>query len=522
MLVGNPFTATAQQLPNNGFKEWKGSCGTSESLGSTTGMRQRPGDEPQGWNGSSVNQKVSIVTKQQELVYKSTNGVSGNCVQLKSAKVGALGIESTAPGYISFGTPWVYAVTNLAKCDGGTYGGAEFKYRPDAVAGYFKRTDSNNEVSHIIFYSWTGTFKSNIGEKGNPTVIRDDVDRAIMNRSNASFTSDSNGELVGSADYTFYSTKNGDWEKIIVPIEYNNSNLPEKFNVVLSGSDYWTRDNMEANTELFVDDVKLIYYSRLASLGLNNTPIEGFDPDIYSYSLNVDELPTDADISVTCMGNSGSGVANIAVANRSASEAVATITVTNKNGSSAGFEDIDGKTSHTYSITFKRTLKIDLLSLIVNNEKISGPWEPTSTISTKQPFTGEIVAVLSGNIETPPTLGDREGSNDRPTRTMTVTHPEDNSVKTSYTLEFLPYIAEIEHVDMERGNSLSPNENGEIAVGQRYSVAGGVKNVTLKKSSGNPTYTCSEVKDVDIAPKIEITVVNDDAEIGRASCRERV
>ena len=127
--------------------------------------------------------------------------------------MGALGIESTAPGYISFGTPWVYAVTNLAKCDGGTYGGAEFKYRPDAVAGYFKRTDSNNEVSHIIFYSWTGTFKSNIGEKGNPTVIRDDVDRAIMNRSNASFTSDSNGELVGSADYTFYSTKNGDWEK---------------------------------------------------------------------------------------------------------------------------------------------------------------------------------------------------------------------------------------------------------------------------------------------------------------------
>ena len=85
---------------------------------------------------------------------------------LKAQKWGALGIESTAPGYISFGTPWVYAVTNLAKCDGGTYGGAEFKYRPDAVAGYFKRTDSNNEVSHIIFYSWTGTFKSNIGERG--------------------------------------------------------------------------------------------------------------------------------------------------------------------------------------------------------------------------------------------------------------------------------------------------------------------------------------------------------------------
>ena len=36
--------------------------------------------------------------------------------------------------------------------------------------------------------------------------------------------------------------------------------------------------------------------------------------------------------------------------------------------------------------------------------------------------------------------------------------------------------------------------------------------MTLKKSSGNPTYTCSEVKDVDIAPKIEITVVNDDAD----------
>lgn len=518
MLVGNPFTATAQQLPNNGFEEGWVDCVPWTSSGNT----ETKGKTPTSWTISHV---IGIGgTGATEVGQQISGHNSSNGVRVINSPNSTMSSQKV-PGYITLGTTWSTSVMGK-KNDGGSYGGTVFSHRPDAMSFYYKRgrgTHKPDEITTIVAYAWKGEWQqasvpSEIKAFGSPkTITMIDRERNVIGYSldgclGGSVTKSSDAELISLINLTI-TDNSDDWINSYTEFEYKSNSVPTKFNVIFAAGDYFGGSSVvgEGNY-LDIDDVKLVYYSRLASLKVKGLDVDGFDSNKYEYSLNVDELPTAADISVTFMGNSGSGVANIAVANRSASEAVATITVTNKNGSSAGFEDIDGKTSHTYSITFKRTLKIDLLSLIVNNEKISGPWEPTSTISTKQPFTGEIVAVLSGNIETPPTLGDREGSNDRPTRTMTVTHPEDNSVKTSYTLEFLPYIAEIEHVDMERGNSLSPNENGEIAVGQRYSVAGGVKNVTLKKSSGNPTYTCSEVKDVDIAPKIEITVVNDDAD----------
>ena len=61
----------SQYLPNSSFENWKGSAGSSyqSSDGSLAGgssafgLRQRPGDEPEGWNGSSVNQKVMMEKK---------------------------------------------------------------------------------------------------------------------------------------------------------------------------------------------------------------------------------------------------------------------------------------------------------------------------------------------------------------------------------------------------------------------------------------------------------------------------
>ena len=53
----------AQQLPNGSFDNWKSSCGSTEAFGTggvtspkTGEMRQRPGVEPEDWNGSSINQ----------------------------------------------------------------------------------------------------------------------------------------------------------------------------------------------------------------------------------------------------------------------------------------------------------------------------------------------------------------------------------------------------------------------------------------------------------------------------------
>ncbi len=349
-IAATALSIQAQQLPNVGFENWKTECGNSESFGDKTGMVQRPNTEPADWNGSSVNQTVKVIiniNKKEQLVFEA-DGKNGKGVKLKNVYIGAGSIGSVAPGYISFGTPWVNATASLSKCDGGTYGGMNYTYRPDAIIGDFKRVDTNDEVSHIIVYAWKGTFKSNVGEKSNPTNERDDVDRAIMARDNAHLTSNSNGTRIAYADYTFKSTANNGWETIVVPLTYENNSAPEKINVVVCSGDYWTRDNMKDQTELHADNVRMLFYSRLSALSVNGTPVNGFDPDNFAYTIDA-EMPADASaISYTTMGNSGSTTENVALDKENAQ-----VLVTVKNDYEGG-TDIDGETSHTYTLQFNK------------------------------------------------------------------------------------------------------------------------------------------------------------------------
>ena len=259
------LTVQAQYLPNGGFDSWKSACGSTEAFGTgsmsspkTGEMRQRPGVEPAEWNGSSINQKV-VMTKSQQLVFNE-----GNAVKLQNVYVGAMGIGSVAPGYITLGTPWVYASSTLTDCDGGTYGGVQFTNKPDAIKGRFKRDDSTGEESYIVVYMWNGTFVSNVGPTSNPNQARNDVDRAILGKT----TPTSNGTLVAQCQRTFQST-GGDWQEIIVPIEYLNNQNPEMMNVVICGGDYFNRGRLVENTTLFVDDVQFVYYSDLSYLNYN-------------------------------------------------------------------------------------------------------------------------------------------------------------------------------------------------------------------------------------------------------------
>lgn len=252
----------AQYLPNGSFDSWKSLCGSTEAFGTgsmsspkTGEMRQRPGVEPTDWNGSSINQKV-VMTKSQQLVYNDNNSV-----KMQNTYVGAMGIGSVAPGYITLGTPWVYASSTLTDCDGGTYGGVQFTNKPDAIKGRFKREDTTGENSHIIVYMWNGTFVSNVGPTSNPNQARNNVDRAILGKT----TPTSSGTLVAQCQRTFSST-GGEWQEIVVPIEYDNNVSPEMMNVIISGGDYWTRGNMKDGTILYADDVQFVYYSDLSYL----------------------------------------------------------------------------------------------------------------------------------------------------------------------------------------------------------------------------------------------------------------
>lgn len=341
------MTISAQQLPNYGFESWKTSCGSTEAFG--TGflaspkkgeMRQRPGVEPADWNGSSINQRV-VAEKQQQLIFDETSDIVGgsHAVKMQNTFVGLGSIGSVAPGFITLGTPWVYAESNVANCDGGTYGGISFTSKPDAIVGSYKRTDSNDENSHIIVYLWNGTFKSNVGSASSPNQSRDDVDRAIWGTATAT----QSGTLVGKCDYTFKSTTNADWQEITVPIEYVSDEAPTMMNAVISGGDYWSRPNMIDGTTLYADNVKFLYYSRLSELQVAGVAVDGFASDVYSYTMSGTELPAESDIAVAHMGVGATHTVAIDNIN-----ATVTVTVVNEGN------DIDDLASHSYVLQYEK------------------------------------------------------------------------------------------------------------------------------------------------------------------------
>lgn len=287
LLAAGGLTASAQYLPNGDFEQWKTTCGKSDQTSinkyldtAPFGLATRPGVEPQDWNGSNVNQTVFGYNASSDALVTRQKEGDNSYVRLVCTKVGAkigqglaaIEIKAEAPAFINFGTPWVYAVSSKNKCDGGVYGGMPFSYKPDAIKGRYKRTPAaTKEKARIIAYLWSGTFNSSI-PSGKSTRMQDDVDRAIMGRVSG-VTGD--GKLVASCDYGFETTKNNDWEEIVVPINYKLTDVvPTKMNVIISSDDYWNRANMIENSKLEVDDVQFVYYHALKNVTYNGKPIE--------------------------------------------------------------------------------------------------------------------------------------------------------------------------------------------------------------------------------------------------------
>ncbi len=327
-------SARAQQLPNYGFDSWKASCASTEAFGYYEGMRQRPGVEPTGWNGSSVNQKV-VMEKSAQLIFNEDGAV-----KMVNTYVGIdtwlIKAGSVAPGFVTLGTPWVYAVTSVSDCDGGVYGGINFTYKPDAITGRYKRTDATGEKSHIIAYLWNGTYTSKVGSKSSPSYSRDNVARAIMGKT----TPTASGTLVASCDYEFTATTNKDWQTITVPLNYTDAtSAPTMMNVIVSGGDYWDRSVMKENTTLYADDVRFVYYSTLNTLTYDGkaltVPEAGATLDMSTVVYDASKL------AYTLNGRS-------ATATTSYDDASGLLTLTVSNVDN----DADGLSSHTYYIQF--------------------------------------------------------------------------------------------------------------------------------------------------------------------------
>ena len=269
-------------------------------------------------------------------------------LQLKNIFVGVSTIGSVAPGFVNFGTPWVYASATIEKCDGGTFGGQSFGYKPDAIKGKYKRADSdkegnpisNDESSHIIVYLWNGTYKSFIGSTDlKKKEEKENVDRAVLGKT----TGSASGKLVASCDKAFSSTANKNWETIVVPLDYvANAGNPTMMNVIISAGDYWNRGNLKDGTTLLVDDVDFVYYSTLTSLKVGGETI-ALQDGVYNYNLKTD-MPSVSkkDVAAVCKSQFADADVTIDNVNKQIK-----IVVTNQGG-----KDTDGATSHTYTLQY--------------------------------------------------------------------------------------------------------------------------------------------------------------------------
>lgn len=333
----------AQYLPNRTFKDWKKTCGSTYQTSSGVGKITRPGIEPASWNGSNVKQKVSIFTgSSDKLVTEGDATANGKIVKLTNTYVGVAVMGATAPAFINFGTPWVYAVAEVKKCDGGVYGGMELSsksatthYQPDAIKGEFKRAASTTENAHIIAYLWQGTYKSTV--KGS--VSFDDVDRTVFNNDQ---TGTAAGKLIAKCDHAFTSTTNGDWETIEVPINYKatpTTGQALKMNVIVSSADYWTRANIQENSLLEVKWVDLVYWHALSDLKWNGTTLSGFNENTTNYSVN--EFYDASKVSYKVKGR-------MATATKSYNAATGKLTITVNNS-------VSGSTSYTIQFLTEKT-----------------------------------------------------------------------------------------------------------------------------------------------------------------------
>ena len=258
------------------------------------------------------------------------------------------------PGYATLGTTFNTANTSGNDKDGGTFGGIDFTSRPDALSLYYKRTqaEGSTEQATVIAYMWKGTVTQNnvrvsIGSKPT-TVSMENRDRNILGMETAYGDTPEK-----SADFQTIATINhaitaaaADWTELTIPFEYAEgaTAAPEKINVILAAGNYFSTSPEEGN-QLAVDDIRLIYYSRLQSINVAGADIRDFDPDVYSYKIDM-PMPSGTGFQYKALGNSKSAKSTLSL---DAANALATITVTNAQGA-----DADGKSEHVYTIQFRK------------------------------------------------------------------------------------------------------------------------------------------------------------------------
>lgn len=304
-LLAVAGTAGAQQLPNGSFDEGTWGACTPFTGGA---YKKTCGKCPVSWTISHV--IGANGTGKREVGSQEPNGNTGSAVKIYNTTTTG---DNPVPGYFTLGTTWSTAKIEsltpmvVSDKDGGTFGGISFKYKPDALEFYFKRsTTGANVQSSFIAYLWNGTVTQNNVPVSSPAfgtpkkynmpnrdifiLRKDDLTASCQGDKNPTNPT----HLIASLEE--YTTETTDaWTKKTYEFKYNDTykaETPEFINVIFAASDYFNSSNVTNGVSLSIDDVKLIYYKHLKSLTIDGTTPSTFVGD--DTQNNTNEVNIDA------------------------------------------------------------------------------------------------------------------------------------------------------------------------------------------------------------------------------------
>lgn len=406
------------QLPNSSFEGWgKGP------------FKDEP--QPDVWNLSNVSQagyKFPIGKR-------TSDAHSGSyAVELQSKEVGAVGFYDVAPSWITLGTPWATYDTwtdPINTGSGGTDGGMSWTARPDTMAVWVKRIAPNGETMSLMYYSWKGTahnnkYKAKAGSCINTSHTDEESD--ICRTSDGNTCSTPSGNAVQVAEGWLKSTQDyPEWSLIKVPIKYMTNDIPEKMNIILCSGNY---PNKRASTtfsktsKLLVDDISLIYSSKIHELRFDGFAYPKFQTDKYEYYYSVvdDKLPK-----ITCYrsGRLLSGD-EISINYNPKDQGATTITVRAEDGSSTS----------TYNIYFVSMTDNSpyVKSIKVNGVEIPGFNSYITDYEVELPYGTSLpkIEVEKANENQSYEIGEFKV----PGILKIVTHAQDADISATYTINF--------------------------------------------------------------------------------------
>ena len=258
-LVFTPIVMLAQQLPDSHFENWGDKFNGDKQLTE--------------WHGSNVNQAGFKFT----FMYQK-------------------------PGSL-----------NVSGATAGTEGGISWKYRPDTMAVWVKRVGPapEKEDFHLLYYAWSGNSKGTEykNKKGGCTSTeRINEESDIRQKTDGNeCTVETRAKQIAEGWHRARA-KYDKWTLIKVPIFYMSDAKPTMCNVIFSAGNYpafRANDGMYDGNALYVDDVELIYSSKIDKFVINGKEWKAFDSN--SSKVQTYVLPAGSATEVTIAGYRGIG-----------------------------------------------------------------------------------------------------------------------------------------------------------------------------------------------------------------------